>query len=98
MPQPLEIEKVLVLSTRHMLESEPEFNSGDEDLQGVRCLRHDYGYILFLNLDKRYRKEQIEEAALWLRPILELAFECNCSHINFDRDGSTIGNLPTWNW
>lgn len=82
------IEKTLVLSTTHMPEDDPDFGES-------RVTEHDYGWIVFLQTDNDLL---LEESPEWLVPVIEFALENDCSMINFDRDGITVEDLPTWEW
>lgn len=87
MEELIEVEKILVLSTKHMPESEPDFG-------GVRVAPHEYGYIVFLMsnaLDTRGVPE-------WMEPAVDLAYVKGCSYINFDKDGGENEDLPSWEW
>lgn len=91
------IEKALVLSTGHV-----SFET-DQLFQAMvkfpfRYVLHDYGYILFLRLLDEEKREQWQELAPELIPIIEMANQHGCSLIDFDRDASLNGNLQGFDW
>jgi len=90
------VEKVLVLSTAHMPGTMPDF--GDSL---TRWQAHNYGYILFVPIDSASHQqvlESLDETCDWLKPILQMAFNLGCSHINFDQESDQIDGLETWDW
>lgn len=80
------IEKVMVLSTAHMPNDEPEFGS-------IRHCNHQYGAFVFLG-----DYESIGGLCPWLKPIVTLAMEKECSMVMFDRDAETVNGLEAWEW
>lgn len=80
----LEIEAVLVLSTQHMPESEPDFG-------GARAAPHVYGYTVFLSTWGMSTPE-------WLQPLVAMALHNSCAYINFDSAGPVVEGLKTWDW
>lgn len=80
-----EVEKMLVLSTSHMPETEPDFG-------GTRAEPHQYGYIIFL-----MSADSTTDAA-WLQPIIDRAYELGCRYINFDADADQLDGFPSWDW
>ena len=84
------IEKILVLSTGHMPEAEPDFGS-------IRVIKYEYGYII-TSVNKEYI-EVVEPCPSWIKPILNL---CHYKHkvdmLMFDRDGNEESDLETYDW
>lgn len=78
------IERILTLSTAHAPGPNPEF--GD-----VRTADHEYGWIVFVAAG-------IDEGADWLRPILMIAWQGECTLILFDQDASTLDGVQVYDW
>jgi len=79
------IEKVLTLSTAHMPNEDPDFG-------GVRCLRFEYGNVVFVSEPGHGEPD-------WITPAMKLAYENECTLILFDRDCNEDPDLlPTWDW
>ena len=78
------IEKILVLSTAHMPNSNPNF--GD-----LRVLKGTYEHIIPCVA----RADMITE---WWGPIMEKALTDGCSYVCFEADGDTYDQFETYNW
>jgi hypothetical protein len=77
------VENSLTISTAHVPSPSPDF--GRE-----RVVEHDYGWIVFVSLEG--------DAPSWLRPILSLAIENECTIVNFDQAATELDNLRTYDW
>lgn len=77
------VEKVLVLSTAHLPRNEPAFGV-------VQAVPFEYGFIVFVTEDQNLYH--------WLKPIMEIACQSECTLILFDADGNIDPELPTFDW
>ena len=77
-------ESVLVLSTAHMLDTDPDF--GD-----LRAISFEYGFIVWV-------KEQDYRTPWWINSVMEYAWNEGCTLIMFDRDGEVSEQFPCWSW
>jgi len=83
------IEKVLALSTAHMPSSEPYFAD-------CRVLEFTYGYILWVS--SMFGENGGDDIPAWLRPIMKIAYEAECTLILFDADCNQDPNLKEYDW
>jgi hypothetical protein len=86
------IEKVLALSTAHMPESNPNF--GGE--AGPRVVEFEYGYIIWVS--SMFGQNGGDDIPEWLRPIMKIAYEAECTLILFDSDCSVDPDLKEYDW
>ena len=64
---------------------------------GLRWAPHQHGWVVFV-MSGLPTPEIPEVVPEWLRPAHALAVEYGCGLINFDQDGETYPDLPTWGW
>jgi hypothetical protein len=81
------IENMLVLSTAHMPESQPDFGE-------FRVLEDEYCFVAFVS-EFLFIDSKVPE---WLEPVMEYAIDKNCSCIIFDMGADTVPTLKTWEW
>lgn len=109
----LEIEKMLVLSTNHIPEKDIN-NLVNEEKQDYPYSRFSTGYgvmiALVSDMELPERDNSIDfikggKNPAWCKcfskefiEILRIAKEKGCMWINFDRDGTEIEGLPTFDW
>lgn len=84
------IEKILVLSTAHMPESEPDFGS-------TRVLYGEHDCVIPL---PRFDDDEdwTPWFADWQIPIVVYALNQECTYIAFDRDADIDDQFETYNW
>ena len=106
------IENTLVLSTAHMraetntllqemapTDFEKDLHD-DEERMPFRFVAHHYGWIIFLS-DSAKEPEfttRVLAKAADLAIVIQYTVLMKCTMINFDRDGSTTFDLPTYKW
>ena len=78
------IEKMLVLSTAHLPNSDPDF----EDLRSVPF---EYGFVVWV-------EQPDNSMSSWLYLVMEWARDEGASLVMFDRDGEVSEDLPRWSW
>ena len=102
----MEIQKVLVLSTGHLKETTAKtlnyfFDLGSEN-EMTAIAKYDCGYFLTVPSDPEYLAEFTEDMVKHhmeeLAVILQKAASLQCTFVNFDRDGETYPEFPTFNW
>ncbi len=79
------IEKMLVLSTKHIASSVPDFGL-------IRHSSHDYGWICFIHSESR------QQSPDWMRKIVKHALKKKCNLIMFDRDADTSSRFKEYDW
>jgi len=106
----LEIEKLLVVSTVHVPQSDMELLQ-QEDTYPYTVLNTEYGALVYIVedmtipveqsiefiMDDSY-EEQIVAFSRDFRRLLRLAQQNGCTWLHLDRDGSEIEGLPTHEW
>lgn len=86
------IAAMLDLNVWHVPSEAPDFGE-------CRVVEHEYGWVVFISGSLSDKQDEFEEEVPeWLRPAYRRALEHDCILINFDSDGPTVDNLPTWEW
>lgn len=88
-PEPLEIRKVLVLSTSHLTK---------ETCQNYKkwpfIAEYEEGCYFYVGPDGTYDAEPPEDLTL----VLNFARENGCTEVKFDCDADTTDQLPVFDW
>jgi hypothetical protein len=113
MNQPMEFQRVLVLSTAHLPQWIAEGLDGmsggqvseevADKLAGVSFDRLEYGYLVYVSYsgsDGRRRDDDGLDAQHpeEMRPAMKLARAHDCDYIRYDSDGPKIAGLQVWDW
>ena len=77
-------ESVLVLSTAHMPNTDPEFG-------GLRAIPFECGFIVWV-------AEPGYGVPWWITSVMEHAWNEGCTLIMFDRDVEVYKRFPSWDW
>ena len=77
-------ESVLVLSTTHMPNTDPDF--GD-----LRAIPFEYGFVVWV-------AESDHTTPWWIKSVMEHAYNEGCTLIMFDRDAEVCDQFPSWDW
>lgn len=88
-----EIEKILVLSTKHL--SEATCNEWMPECPWSCFEKGDYGWFIYV-ADPGITEEQ--GVPLELRSALHAARKLGCAWVMFDRDGDVLDELPEFDW
>ncbi|GAA0853951.1 hypothetical protein ABER99_20195 [Paenibacillus glucanolyticus] len=92
----LQIDKMLVLSTAHIMQETCEF------LESRSCPlivypKHEYGYIILVYTDTE-DDDKCDVIPECLKGLLEFAARQDCEWIMLDRDASICAELPSYEW
>lgn len=96
----LEIQRMLVLSTGHIPSGKDLETLNEWSM--VVVIFHDNGAIVHVPIDPDEAAEcngpDDDAVPAWLVPIQLFAKAQECGWVNFDSDGPSVLDLPTWNW
>ncbi|MCC7376974.1 MAG: hypothetical protein IT581_20105 [Verrucomicrobiales bacterium] len=93
-PEPLEIQRVLVLSTAHLRRETADEMEEPDGPKSIFCDEIRYGYLVKVQKEREPSLSISDE--LWA--CMKFARSKRCPHIRFDQDGSTVSDLPSFNW
>lgn len=85
------IVKMMELSTKHITEE----TSKKLESTGITLLKHDFGWILYADIDACDHTEDFPED---LKRVIEYAAEQGCGWILLDSEVEPIKELPTYEW
>ena len=88
------IEKILVLSTAHMHDYDPDF--GD-----IRVLKGTYEHIAVVNMDISHSspfEPKLTHYAEWFRPIIKAAWVEGCSYVCFEQAADADNRFEIYEW
>lgn len=102
MSKKYEFEKVLVLSTGHMLKSDSELLD-KEDRPSLVAYPYDYGHYIWVGIDDDSFENNFEGAIAdgfseAFLNLLRLAHRMNCPYLKLDCDGPIMDDLPKFDW
>jgi hypothetical protein len=90
-PRPLEIAKMLILSTAHVtLETSQRLPDGIEGL--IAYEKGEYGWLIYVNAP------HVVPLPADLQGVRDLARNHGCEWVMLDRDGDVIDALPSYDW
>ena len=101
---PLEIQNILVVSTRHIPEHDAKLLEKESTTLST-IHNTEYGFLIWLpwssdKLTIKARCTELEKQGLseTLSRLVMLAYENGCSYLNLDCDGPVLSFLETFDW
>lgn len=94
MKTPKHVGRMLVISTRHMPSTKPDFGK-------LGATSYEYGYyvpVCWGSEDVSEHSYTFECVPNWMQAVAHYADLMRCTLVNFDGDAATLPFLPMWKW